>query len=55
MRRRDLIKMTTSTSAPWPLAAQQPTMLVNAHSGTGSRECDASRLPSFYQALSEGG
>jgi putative tryptophan/tyrosine transport system substrate-binding protein len=43
--------------AAWPLAvrAQQRTMPVIGYIGTGSRESDAFRLPSFKQGLSESG
>jgi putative ABC transport system substrate-binding protein len=41
----------------WPLAAraQQAAMPVIGYFGTGSRESDAFRLPSFHQGLSEMG
>src|SRR5262249_2061857 len=43
--------------AAWPLVAraQQSVMPVIGYIGTGSRESDAFRLPSFYQGLSETG
>src|SRR5262249_51873897 len=41
----------------WPVLArgQQPVMPVIGYIGTGSRESDAFRLPSFKQGLSESG
>jgi putative ABC transport system substrate-binding protein len=44
-------------AAAWPLAAwgQQPAMPVVGYIGTGSRESDAFRLPSFHQGLNETG
>ncbi len=54
--RRELIAALGS-AATWPLAvhAQQPAMPVIGYVGTGSRETDAFRLPSFHQGLSESG
>jgi len=48
---------TLGSAAAWPLAAraQQPAMPVIGYIGTGSRESDAFRLPSFYQGLNETG
>src|SRR5215472_11072334 len=48
---------TLGGAAAWPLAAraQQPAMPVIGYIGTGSRESDAFRLPSFYQGLNETG
>src|SRR5512133_1291066 len=56
MRRRDFIAVAGSTVV-WPLVAraQQSTMPVIGYIGTGSRESDAFRLPSFHQGLSESG
>src|SRR6266852_3665505 len=57
MRRRDFIKMIGGSAAAWPLAAraQQRAMPVIGYIGTGSRESDAFRLPSFHHGLSESG
>jgi putative tryptophan/tyrosine transport system substrate-binding protein len=54
--RRELIAALGGAVA-WPLAArgQQPAMPVIGYVGTGSRESDAFRLPSFRQGLSESG
>ena len=56
MRRRDFIAVAGSTVV-WPLVAraQQLTMPVIGYIGTGSRESDTFRLPSFHQGLSESG
>jgi putative tryptophan/tyrosine transport system substrate-binding protein len=57
MRRRDLIILLGSGAVAWPLAArsQQRTIPVVGYIGTGSRDSDAFRLPSFYQGLRETG
>jgi ABC-type uncharacterized transport system substrate-binding protein len=56
VRRREFITLFGGAAA-WPLAAraQQPGMPVIGYIGTGSRESDAFRLPSFHQGLSETG
>jgi putative ABC transport system substrate-binding protein len=57
MRRRDCITLVGGAVVIWPLVvrAQQPAMPVIGYIGTGSRESDAFRLPSFRQGLSETG
>ena len=44
-------------AAAWPFAvrAQQPALPVIGYIGTGSRESDTFRLPSFHKGLSETG
>jgi putative tryptophan/tyrosine transport system substrate-binding protein len=56
MKRRAFIAL-LGGAATWSLAvrAQQRTMPVIGYIGTGSRETDAFRLPSFHQGLSESG
>jgi putative ABC transport system substrate-binding protein len=56
MRRRDFIAVAGSTVV-WPLVAraQHSAMPVIGYIGTGSRESDAFRLPSFHEGLSESG
>jgi putative tryptophan/tyrosine transport system substrate-binding protein len=61
MRRRDVITLlggaatTPAMLSPLGARAQQPAMPVIGYIGTGSRESDAFRLPSFRQGLSETG
>jgi putative ABC transport system substrate-binding protein len=57
LKRREFITLVAGAGAGWPLAAQaqQQTMPVVGYIGTGSRESDAFRLPSFHQGLSETG
>jgi putative ABC transport system substrate-binding protein len=57
MRRRDFIKVIGGGVASWPRLAdaQHSAMPVIGYIGTGSRESDAFRLPSFHQGLSESG
>jgi ABC-type uncharacterized transport system substrate-binding protein len=54
VRRRELIALIGGTALTWPLALRaQQAMPVIGYIGTGSRESDAFRLPSFHQGLSE--
>jgi putative ABC transport system substrate-binding protein len=57
VKRRDFIALIGGGAVAWPFAAraQQPAMPVIGYIGTGSRESDAFRLPSFLQGLSEAG
>jgi putative ABC transport system substrate-binding protein len=52
MRRREFIILLGAGAAAWSVAAraQQPAMPVIGYIGTGSRESDAFRLPSFHKA-----
>src|SRR5215470_15255948 len=56
VRRREFIGFVASAAA-WPVMvrAQQQAMPVVGYIGTGSRESDAFRLPSFHQGLKEMG
>src|SRR5262245_13916919 len=56
LRRREFITLLGGATA-WPLAAraQRAAVPVIGYVGTGSRESDAFRLPSFHQGLSESG
>src|SRR5262245_12499750 len=57
IRRREFITLLGGAVASWPHAAraQQPAMPVIGYIGTGSRESDTFRLPSFHKGLSETG
>jgi putative tryptophan/tyrosine transport system substrate-binding protein len=57
MRRREFISLLGGAAAtlPFVVRAQQTAMPVIGYVGTGSRESDAFRLPSFHQGLSESG
>jgi putative ABC transport system substrate-binding protein len=55
--RREFITLVGGAAAVWPIAAraQQAATPVVGYIGTGSRESDAFRLPSFHQGLKETG
>jgi putative tryptophan/tyrosine transport system substrate-binding protein len=57
MGRREFVTLLGGAAAAWPVAAgaQQSAVPVIGYVGTGSRETDAFRLPSFHQGLSESG
>ena len=55
MRRREFITLLSGVTVASPLAYAQPAMPVIGYIGTGSRESDAFRLPSFHQGLDETG
>src|SRR5262245_47466257 len=57
IRRREFITLLGGAAAAWPLAAraQQTAIPLMGYIGTGSRESDAFRLPSFHQGLNETG
>jgi len=55
MRRREFIAVLGSAAWPLTVLAQQPAMPVIGYIGTGTRESDAFRLPSFLRGLGETG
>jgi putative tryptophan/tyrosine transport system substrate-binding protein len=56
MRRREFITLLGGAAVTWPVAAgAQQAMPVIGYIGTGSRESDAFRLPSFHRGLHETG
>jgi putative ABC transport system substrate-binding protein len=57
MQRREFITLVGGAVATWPFTvrAQQPALPVIGYIGTGSRESDAFRLPSFHEGLNETG
>jgi transposase InsO family protein len=60
VKRREFIALISGAAAAWPLAGPvalhaQAAMPVIGYVGTGSREADAFRLPSFHQGLGETG
>ena len=56
MKRRYFLGVLSGAAAMWPLAARaQQAMPVIGYVGTGSRESDAFRLPSFHKGLSDSG
>jgi ABC-type uncharacterized transport system substrate-binding protein len=57
VKRREFITLLGGGAVAWPLAApaQHSATPVIGYIGTGSRESDAFRLPSFHQGLSEAG
>jgi hypothetical protein len=57
VKRREFISLLGGAAVAWPVAAraQQTAMPVIGYIGTGSRESDAFRLPSFHRGLHETG
>src|SRR5262249_22331559 len=55
MKRREFIALISgaAVAVPFAVPAQQSAMPVIGYVGTGSRDSDAFRLPSFHQGLSE--
>jgi putative tryptophan/tyrosine transport system substrate-binding protein len=53
--RRELCTLLGGAAIAWPLAARAQAMPIIGYIGTGSRESDAFRLPSFHQGLNETG